>query len=179
MWFSNSPARRKELHQNHQQQQQQQQQQTNKQHYILKSRYKFKGPASSMSCSDFYFVSKASFWSHIQLHATASQSSASPFMRNSFGCAQSRVDCRWKHTHTRDCVVVVRGGDCRRRKRLFLLCRQVAIGDLFQLLYMHRDLKTPQKWQFTEFILFLTLKLHLQHSSLFNPKLTPTTFIPF
>jgi hypothetical protein len=129
-----------------------------------------------MSCSHFYFVSKAVFEATSSCMQQQANHPLVLFVCNSFGCAQSRVDSRWKthtytHTHTRDCVAVVRGGDCRRRKRLFLLCRQVAIDDLLQLLYMHLDLRRHKSGSFLgpQNSSFSNPKLHLQHSSLFNP----------
>ncbi len=126
---------------------------TNKQttlHYILKSRYKTKGPTSSMSCSHFYFVSKGSFSSHIELHARASQSSACPVVCNSFGCAQSRVDSRLKkhtHTHTRLCCSCA--GWRLPTPQAFVLALPPSGNWRFASALVHAPgFKAPQKWQF-------------------------------
>ncbi len=136
--------------------------QTNKQHYILKSRYKTKGPASSMSCSHFYLVSQAVF----QATSSCMQQQANHplvlFVCNSFGCAQSRVDSRSKNTHTHTRLCCSCAGWRLPTTQAFVLALPPSGNWRFASALVHEPgFKTPQKWQFS----WATF-LFLHHASL-------------
>jgi hypothetical protein len=123
--------------------------QTNK-HYILKSRYKTKGPASSMSCSHFYFASKAVF------QATSScmqQQPNHPLVRLCAIPLAARnpvqiVDGKHTHTHTRVCCSCA--GWRLPTTQAFVLALPPSGNWGFASALVHAPgFKTPQKWQFS------------------------------